>query len=81
MSVELTPRGTKGVNFPKWMRPLMRVFGPIANSLMRIGSDKLGLEGRFLHRNERGCQGSSRCLFGCPNEAKQSTTINYLRRD
>src|SRR5204863_158198 len=30
--------------------------------------------------NEEGCKGSARCLFGCPNDAKQSTTINYLRR-
>jgi choline dehydrogenase-like flavoprotein len=47
---------------------------------MRDGAARAGLEGRFLHRYERGCRGSGRCLFGCPNDAKQSTTINYLRR-
>ena len=48
--------------------------------LMRAGAAKLGLEGRFLHRYERGCLGSGRCLHGCPNDAKQSTTINDLKR-
>ncbi len=48
--------------------------------LMRDGAERVGIAGRFLHRNEKGCRGSGRCLHGCPNEAKQSTTINYLRR-
>ncbi len=48
--------------------------------LLRDGAAKLGLEGRFLHRYERGCVGSGRCLHGCPHDAKQSTTINYLKR-
>ncbi|HJZ86119.1 MAG TPA: GMC family oxidoreductase [Polyangia bacterium] len=48
--------------------------------LMRDGAERAHIEGRFLHRNERGCKGSGRCLHGCPNEAKQSTTINYLKR-
>ncbi len=48
--------------------------------LMRDGAARNNIEGRFLHRYERGCKGSSRCLHGCPNEAKQSTTINYLKR-
>jgi choline dehydrogenase-like flavoprotein len=48
--------------------------------LMRDGAAKASLEGRWIHRSERGCRGSGRCLHGCPNEAKQSTTINYLKR-
>jgi choline dehydrogenase-like flavoprotein len=48
--------------------------------LMRKGAEAAGVAGRLLHRNEDGCKGSARCLFGCPNDAKQSTTINYLRR-
>jgi len=47
---------------------------------MRIGSERAKIEGRYLHRYERGCRGSGRCFHGCPNEAKQSTTVNYLRR-
>ncbi|MEP6653356.1 MAG: GMC family oxidoreductase [Myxococcales bacterium] len=47
---------------------------------MRDGATRAGLEGRFLHRYERGCQASGRCLHGCPHEAKQSTAVNYLPR-
>jgi choline dehydrogenase-like flavoprotein len=47
---------------------------------MRIGSERAKIEGRYLHRYERGCRGSGRCFHGCPYEAKQSTTVNYLRR-
>jgi choline dehydrogenase-like flavoprotein len=47
---------------------------------MRDGAARVGLAARFVHRNERDCRGSGRCLHGCPNEAKQSTTVNYLRR-
>ncbi len=50
------------------------------DSLMRDGAARARLEGRFLHRNERGCRGSGRCLHGCPHEAKQSTAVNYLPR-
>jgi choline dehydrogenase-like flavoprotein len=47
---------------------------------MRDGAARANLEGRFLHRSERGCRGSGRCLHGCPHEAKQSTAVNYLPR-
>jgi len=48
--------------------------------LLRDGARAAGVEGRFIHRYERGCRGSSRCLHGCAFEAKQSTAINYLKR-
>jgi choline dehydrogenase-like flavoprotein len=48
--------------------------------LMKEGAARANWEGRYLHRYERGCLGSARCLHGCPNDAKQSTTINYLKR-
>lgn len=48
--------------------------------LLRAGAAELGIAGRFIHRYERGCKGSSRCLHGCPNEAKQSTAVSSLRR-
>jgi choline dehydrogenase-like flavoprotein len=50
------------------------------DTLMRDGAARANLEGRFLHRNERDCKGSGRCMHGCPNEAKQSTAVNYLPR-
>jgi choline dehydrogenase-like flavoprotein len=48
--------------------------------LLRDGARALGIEGRFIHRYDRGCRGSGRCLHGCPNEAKQSTAVSVLRR-
>lgn len=47
---------------------------------MRDGAARANLAGRFLHRYERDCRGSGRCLHGCPHQAKQSTTVNYLPR-
>ena len=47
---------------------------------MRDGAERAGIEHRAIRRSERGCQGSGRCFQGCPHEAKQSTTANYLRR-
>src|SRR6185436_8190643 len=46
--------------------------------LMRDGAARAGLEARFLHRTERGCRGSGRCLHGCPHDAKQSMAATYL---
>ncbi|MCU1279062.1 MAG: Oxidoreductase, family [bacterium] len=48
--------------------------------LLRDGAQALGIEGRFIHRYEKGCRGSSRCFHGCPHEAKQSTAVTSLRR-
>lgn len=54
------------------------VAGP-KNLLMARGADALGLEHRPIARNVVGCQGSGRCLQGCPNGAKQSMDRTYLR--
>jgi choline dehydrogenase-like flavoprotein len=48
--------------------------------LLRDAAKKVGIEGRFIHRYEKGCRGSGRCLHGCPHEAKQSTAVTSLRR-
>jgi choline dehydrogenase-like flavoprotein len=48
--------------------------------LLRDGASALGVEGRFIRRYERGCKGSGRCFHGCPNDAKQSTTLTSLAR-
>jgi choline dehydrogenase-like flavoprotein len=48
--------------------------------LLRDGAQALGIEGRFIHRYEKGCRGSSRCFHGCPHEAKQSTAVTSLVR-
>jgi len=48
--------------------------------LLRDAAKKVGIEGRFIHRYDKGCRGSGRCLHGCPHEAKQSTAVTSLRR-
>ncbi len=49
------------------------------NQLMAIGAEALGLEHRPIRRNVRGCQGSGRCMQGCPRGAKQSADRTLLQ--
>ena len=44
------------------------------------GMAKLGHTMKPLRRNTRGCCGCSRCNFGCPNQAKLSVDLTYLRK-
>jgi len=37
-----------------------------------------GLPAERMHRYERGCRGSSRCVTGCPNGAKQGMNVSYV---
>ncbi len=39
-----------------------------------------GLPARRTHRYEHGCQGSGRCLTGCPSAAKQGMNVTYVPR-
>jgi choline dehydrogenase-like flavoprotein len=41
-------------------------------------ANAMGIEGLAMHRYEKGCKGSSRCLQGCPNAAKQGMNISYV---
>ncbi|MCB9597912.1 MAG: GMC family oxidoreductase [Sandaracinaceae bacterium] len=50
------------------------------NELMAEGAAALGLPGRAIHRNSRGCKGNARCLQGCPEGARQSMDISYVPR-
>jgi choline dehydrogenase-like flavoprotein len=50
------------------------------NERMAVAAAALGLPGRVIHRNVRGCRGASRCLQGCPNEARQSMDVSYVPR-
>jgi choline dehydrogenase-like flavoprotein len=50
------------------------------NVLMQRGAEKLGLPGKVIHRNARGCQGNQRCLQGCPVGARQSMEVSYVPR-
>jgi choline dehydrogenase-like flavoprotein len=60
-------------------RPVVRgETAGLSDLLLERGAAALGVEGRFIHRFERGCRGSGRCLYGCPSAAKQSTTVTSL---
>lgn len=48
------------------------------NRLMEQGARKLGARAAPTQRYTKDCQGSMRCLTGCPNNAKQSMLISYL---
>jgi choline dehydrogenase-like flavoprotein len=45
---------------------------------LRAGSQALGLSGQSIRRNARQCQGSARCLQGCPTGARQSMDVSYI---
>ncbi len=47
---------------------------------MADAAKALGLPGKPIARNARGCQGRSRCLQGCPHEARQSMDVSYVPR-
>jgi choline dehydrogenase-like flavoprotein len=48
------------------------------NNVMQRGAERLGWSGRIIARNEKDCQGSGRCLLGCPNGAKLSMDVTYV---
>ncbi|GAB4211939.1 MAG: GMC family oxidoreductase N-terminal domain-containing protein [Sandaracinaceae bacterium] len=50
------------------------------NLLMQRAAEKLGLPGKVIHRNARGCEGNNRCLQGCPVGARQSMEVSYVPR-
>jgi choline dehydrogenase-like flavoprotein len=62
------------------VHPTDRAIAGGNNLLMERGAEKLGLPGRPIHRNVRGCKGSNRCLQGCPNAARQSMEVSYVPR-
>lgn len=49
-----------------------------STALYGEGAKKLGYELKSMKRNTKGCIGSSRCNFGCPNKAKMSVDVTYL---
>ncbi len=42
------------------------------------GAAKMGYTMQPIRRNTSGCQGASRCTFGCPHGAKMSVDISFL---
>ncbi|MBI2608979.1 MAG: GMC family oxidoreductase [Deltaproteobacteria bacterium] len=50
-----------------------------ANKLFAHGLEALGFNNHFpLNRNAKNCEGSGRCCFICPQDAKQSTDIAMI---
>ncbi len=48
------------------------------NRLFLDEANALGLPAGRMHRYERGCRGSGRCVTGCPNAAKQGMNVSYV---
>jgi choline dehydrogenase-like flavoprotein len=51
-----------------------------ATTLFAEGAERLGYALSPNQRNTRGCDGCSRCNFGCPHQAKLSVDLTYLPR-
>lgn len=50
------------------------------NTLLARAAETLGLPGKVIDRNARGCEGNQRCLQGCPVGARQSMEVSYVPR-
>jgi choline dehydrogenase-like flavoprotein len=48
------------------------------NLFIKRGSEALGLDGRFIHRNAPGCVGCGVCQMGCPSGGKGSVDRNFI---
>lgn len=51
-----------------------------STELFARGAEKLGVAIHSMRRNAKNCQGAGRCTIGCPNEAKRSVDVTYLRQ-
>lgn len=50
------------------------------NRLLGVGARALGVDAAPIRRNVIGCEGSARCLQGCPTARRQSMNISYIPR-
>jgi choline dehydrogenase-like flavoprotein len=50
----------------------------VNNRLFLDEASAEGLPARKMHRYERNCRGSGRCVTGCPNAAKQGMNVSYV---
>ena len=60
------------------VRPTDPAIAGAKNLLLAKGAKALGLEHRPIRRNVKGCEGTGRCLQGCPKGAKLSVERTYL---
>lgn len=49
-----------------------------SSALFAEGGRQMGVKFDRLRRNTDGCDGCSRCTFGCPHGAKRSVDVSYL---
>lgn len=49
-----------------------------SSALFAEGGAKMGVRFDTMRRNTDGCDGCSRCTFGCPHGAKRSVDVSYL---
>ena len=48
------------------------------NELAMLASQRLGMEGHYMRRYVRDCEGAGQCLQGCRSGRKQSLNLNYV---
>jgi len=48
------------------------------NDFAMVASQKLGIEGHYMHRYVRGCDGHGQCLQGCKRNKKQSMNVTFI---
>lgn len=51
-----------------------------STALFALGAERRGHPVTPMRRNTKGCHGCGRCNFGCPEGAKMSVDVTYLRR-
>ena len=60
------------------VRPTEPAVAGVKNLLLARGAEALGLAHRPIRRNVQDCEGTGRCLQGCPKGAKLSVDRTYL---
>ena len=61
------------------VKPTDPAIAGMKNQLMARGAEALGLEHRPIRRNVAHCEGSGRCMQGCPTGRKASVDATLLR--
>lgn len=48
------------------------------NRLLEKATRVLGIEGHAIRRAEAGCQGTGRCMYGCPERKRQGMDVSFV---
>lgn len=60
------------------VRPVEAAVAGNNNLLLQRGAEALGLPGNVIRRAEAGCEGSGRCMLGCPSQRRQGMEVSYV---